>query len=103
MTTWRSKRSTTPATPSPGCPVVEQLQGGLDAAGEELIGNVAIAQRSGKLEGADHHRDEHQRVGPGRVGVCRVQARRDVVCDAEQLVGEDLSGGGGAAADLVEQ
>jgi hypothetical protein len=29
--------------------------------------------------------------------------RRDVVDDAHQFVGEDLSRGGGAAADLVEQ
>jgi hypothetical protein len=55
------------------------------------------------LQGADHHSEDRKRVRSGRLGVCWVEARRDVVDDARQFVGEDLSGGGGAAGDLVEQ
>jgi hypothetical protein len=36
-----------------------------------------------------------------RVGVRRVKSRGDVVGDAEQFVGEDLSSGSGAANDFV--
>jgi hypothetical protein len=55
------------------------------------------------LQGADHHAEERERGGPSRFGVAGVQARRDVVRDAEQFVGKDLPGGGGAAGDLAEQ
>jgi hypothetical protein len=45
------------------CPIVEQLQGPLYAAGEELVGQVAGGQRSGELQGADHHSEDRERVG----------------------------------------
>jgi len=57
----------------------------------------------GRLQGGEHQSEERERVGSSRLGVCRVHARGDVVDDAHQFVGEDLSGGGGAAGDLVEQ
>ena len=85
------------------CPVVQQLHGRLDAAGEELIGQVAVCERPGELQRAEHQSEERERVGSSRLGVCRVETRRDVVDDAHQFVGEDLFGGGGAAGDLVEQ
>ena len=85
------------------CPLVEQLQGRLHASGEELVGQVAVGQCPGELEGPDHQPEDRERVGPSRLDVCRVEARRDVVDHAHQFVGEDLSGGGGAAGDLVEQ
>jgi hypothetical protein len=55
------------------------------------------------LQGADHQPEDRERVRPGDLEVCRVKARRDVVDLADQFVGEDVSGGGGAAGDLVEQ
>src|SRR5690242_12096013 len=84
-------------------PVVEQLQGCLRSMGEELIGEVAVGQRSGELEGTDQQAEDRERVGPSRLWVCRIDTRRDVVRGVEQLVGEDPSGGGRAAGDLVEQ
>jgi hypothetical protein len=47
--------------------------------------------------------EDCERVGSSRVGVGRVEARRDVVGGGKQFVGEGLPGGGGAAGDLVEQ
>lgn len=54
------------------CPVVEQPQGRFHAVGEELIGQVAVCQRPGELQGAEHQSKECERVGPSRLGVCRV-------------------------------
>ena len=85
------------------CPVVQQLHGRLDAPGEELIGQVTVCQRPGELQGAEHQSDEGERVGSSRLGVCRVETRRDVVDDAHEFVGVYLFGGSGTAGDLVEQ
>jgi hypothetical protein len=85
------------------CPVLQQLPGRLPAAGEELIRQVPVGERSGELGRADHETVDRERVRSRRLGACRVETRRDVVRGVEQLVGEDLSGGGGAAGDLVEQ
>jgi DNA-directed RNA polymerase specialized sigma24 family protein len=63
------------------CPVVEQLQGRLQAAGEELVGEVAVGQGSGDLQDADHEPDERERVDSRRVR--RVEACCDVVGGAE--------------------
>ena len=65
--------------------VIEQLQGRLHALGEELIGQVAIGQRPGQLQGADHQSEERERVGSGSLGVCGVQACRDIVGGGELL------------------
>jgi hypothetical protein len=65
----------------------------LRAAGEELIGQVAVGQRPGDLQSADHESEDGERVGARRRDLCGVKARRDVVDDAQQLVGEDLSRG----------
>ena len=94
-----------PAGPSAmrSCPVVQQLDGCLDTAGEELIGQVAVCEHPGELQRAEHQSEEGDRVGSIRLGVCRVETRRDVVDDAHQFVGEELFGGGGAAGDFVEQ
>jgi hypothetical protein len=40
-------------TPGVGRAVVEERHGGLHAAGEELIGQVAVGQRPGDLQSAD--------------------------------------------------
>jgi hypothetical protein len=48
------RRPVAPRSQSGSRPVVEQFQGRLDAAGEELVGEVAVCQRSGELQGADH-------------------------------------------------
>jgi hypothetical protein len=53
-------------------PIVDQLQGRLDALGEELIGQVAVGQRPGQLQRADHESEERERVGSRRVGVLRL-------------------------------
>src|SRR3954447_14282242 len=84
------------------CPVLQQLPGRLPAAGEELIRQVPVGERSGEL-GAPIMRPRIVSAPVRAVGACRVETRRDVVRGVEQLVGEDLSGGGGAAGDLVEQ
>ena len=68
-----------------GRAVVEQLQGRLHALGEELIGQVAVGQRPGQLQGADQQSEERERVGSRRVGVVRLQAGRDVVGGGEEL------------------
>src|SRR3954454_17731362 len=39
-------------------PVVEQLQGRLDGAGQEMVGEVPIGERSRELQGADHHAED---------------------------------------------
>src|SRR5215204_5441036 len=85
------------------CPVVEQLQGRLHALGEELIGQGAVGQRPGQLQGADQQAEEGERVGSRRVGVVRLQAGRDVVGGGEEFVGEDILCARGPADDLVEQ
>ena len=64
---------------------------------------LGVGQRPGELKGADHEPEDRERVRSSRLGVCRVETRGDVVGGVEQLVGEDLSGGGGTADDLVEQ
>jgi hypothetical protein len=51
----------------------------------------------------DASRAQPRRVRSSSIDVCPVQARRDVVDHAHPFVGEDLSGGGGASGDLVEQ
>jgi hypothetical protein len=79
------------------CPGVEQRQGGLRGVGEESIGEVAVGQRPGEPQGADHQSEDRERVCSGPIGICGVKASCDVVDDARQFVGEDLSGGGGAA------
>jgi Bacterial regulatory proteins, tetR family len=56
-----------------------------------LVGEVAVGQCPGELQGADLHPEDRERVRPSRLGVCLVKARRDVVDDAHQFVGEDLS------------
>ena len=99
----RARACALPSRPRGRHAVIEQLQGRLHALGEELIGQVAIGQRPGQLQGADHESEERERVGSRCVGVLRLQAGRDVVGGGELLVGEDLSRGGGAAHDLVEQ
>jgi hypothetical protein len=38
--------------------VVEERQGGLHAAGEEWIGQVAVGQRQGDLQSADHYSED---------------------------------------------
>ena len=53
-------------------PVLEQLQGCVHALGEELIGQVALCQRSGELQGADHQSEEREGVRSSSLGVCRV-------------------------------
>ena len=47
--------------------------------------------------------EDGEGVRPTGRDVCGFKARCDVVDDAHQLVGEDLSGSSGAAGDLVEQ
>ena len=51
------------------CRVVQQLHGRLDAAGEELIGQVTVCQRPGELQRAEHQSEEGERVGLSRLGV----------------------------------
>jgi len=76
----RSRRSFTRHSGGPrgvatrSCLVVEQLQGGLHAPGEQLIGQVAVGQRPGELQGADHQPEDRERVLPSSPDVCRVQA-----------------------------
>ena len=82
---------------------MEQLQGRFHTALEELIGQVAVGQRPGQLQGADQQAEERERVGSRRVGVLRLQAGRDVVGGGEDFVGEDILCAGGPADDLVEQ
>jgi len=48
--------------------VLKHLQRRLHALGEELIGQVAVCQRPGELQGADHQ-SERERIGLSRVGV----------------------------------
>src|SRR6188472_3497161 len=88
---------------SRGRAVIEQLQGRLRALGEELIGQGAVGQRPGQLQGADQQAQEGERVGSCRVGVVRLQAGGDVVGGGEEFVGEDILCAGGPADDLVEQ
>ena len=82
--------------------IVQHLHGRVRALVEKPIGEVAVGQRPGELQGADHQSEDRERVGPSGLDVGRVQARGDVVDLCRQFVGEDLSGGGGAAGDLVE-
>jgi hypothetical protein len=63
------------------CSVVEQRQGRVHAAGEELVGEVAVGQRSGDLQGADHEPEEREGVDSRRVR--RVEACCDVVGGGE--------------------
>jgi hypothetical protein len=46
-------------------------------AREELVGEVAVGQCSGELQGADHHSEDRERVRSSRLDVCRV--RRDAM------------------------
>ena len=64
------------------CRVVQQVHGRLDAPSEELIRQVAVCERPGELQRAEHQSEEAERVGLSRLGVCRVETRRDVVDDA---------------------
>src|SRR5215204_3848995 len=66
-----------PRCQSASGPVVEQFQGRLDAAGEELVREVAVCQRSGELQGADRESEDRERVGSSRLGVCPAETRRD--------------------------
>jgi hypothetical protein len=83
--------------------VVQHLHGRLRALIEKPIGEVAVGQCPGELQGADHQSEDRERVSPSGLGIGRVQARGDVVDLCRQFVGEDLSGCGRAAGDLVEQ
>src|SRR5437660_570190 len=82
--------------------VVQHLEGRLRALIEKPVGEVAVGQCPGELQGADHLPEDRERVRPSGLDVGRVQARGDVVDLVHQLVGEDLPAGGGAAGDLVE-
>ena len=59
--------------------VVQHLQGRRHALIEKPIGEVAVGQCPGELQGADHQPEDRERVRPGGLDVCRVQARGDVV------------------------
>lgn len=83
--------------------LVQHRQRRFRALIEKPIGEVAVGQCPGELQGADHEAEDRERVRPSGLDVCWVQARGDVVDLGHQFVGEDLSGGGGAAGDLVEQ
>jgi hypothetical protein len=52
--------------------VVQQFQRRLDSRREELIGQVAVAQRPRELQGADHQSEERERVDSSSLGVRRV-------------------------------
>ena len=67
-----------------------------------MIGEVAVGQRPGELQSPDHQSEDRERVGSSGRDVGRVKPRGDVVDDAHQLVGEDLSRRMGAADDLIE-
>ena len=80
-----------------------QPQGCVDALGEELIGQLAVGQRSGELQRSDQQSEDHERFSSRRVGSSWVHPRRHVVRDAEQRVSESLPRCIRASPDLVEQ
>jgi len=55
------------------------------------------------MQRPDHQSEDGERVYSSSRDRGCIEARCDVVDDARQLVGEDLSGRVGAADDLVEQ
>jgi hypothetical protein len=57
--------------------LIEQLQGRLLTPREERIGELAVRQRPGELQGADHQAEDRERVRSSAVDVGLVGARRD--------------------------